>query len=94
MQYNLKNTGAAKARKGECQQQGGTICGAIHGPRGTIFSAMVGPGGPSFRSRGTDFGGDQLSYDKPIVQNCVSSRKITRHSRLSVWGWCQHAHES
>ena len=31
--------------KGDRQRQGGTICGAIHDPRGTIFSAAVGPGG-------------------------------------------------
>ena len=44
------------------------MCGTIHGPRGTMFSALVGPWGPSFLPWmfwGTGFGRDQLSYDKP-----------------------------
>ena len=71
MQYN-ENTGAAKA---------GTVSGK-GGPSAAPYMVL---GGPYFvpwlvrgdqvscrgRSRGTDFGGDQLSYDSAVV--CVKT---------------------
>ena len=47
------------------QQQGGTVCDAIQyayvpGTRGTVFSAVIGPGGPSFLPR--TFRGDHFQF--------------------------------
>ena len=47
---------------------GGTVCSAVGGPRGINFSARTFRGDQFFchgRSGGTNFGGDQLSYDRP-----------------------------
>ena len=78
--------------KGDRQRQGGNVCGAIHGPRGTIFSAVDGPGGPSFLPRtlrGTDFGGTnyRMTVDLEgvprvdLIWNTVTQMTLDRKPR-------------